>query len=109
MPAAKKNEIHDPTQSLNHMSEDSLLQCTHEAAAEHTTPLFPSISFRSTRHHGFQPTGACQEGAHQEWKAAEVSYPVLLYTLLLPLYSLLLQEYATHSDMRATIPGVTSG
>jgi hypothetical protein len=44
--AAKKTEMHDPTISKNHMSEDLLLQFMHKAAEEHNTPLIPSISFR---------------------------------------------------------------
>ena len=44
--AAEKVEMHDPTWSQNHMSEDFLLQFMHEAAKEHATPLISSISFR---------------------------------------------------------------
>lgn len=58
-----------------------------------------------------------QEGAQQEWKAAGVSGPVQLYTLFLPLYSLLQmsdqdcccsKNVLRTADMRATIQGVTS-
>jgi hypothetical protein len=38
--------MHDPRLSYIYMRKDSLLQCMHEAAAQHGTRSISSISFR---------------------------------------------------------------
>ena len=46
MLAAIKFKMHDPLLTYNHISKDLLLQCMHEAAAEHGMPLNSLISLQ---------------------------------------------------------------
>ena len=45
--------MHDPRLTYIYMRKDSLLQCMHEAAAQHRTPLISPISLQSKTKLGF--------------------------------------------------------
>ncbi len=63
--------MHDPRLTYIYMRKDLLLQCMHEAAAQHGTPSISPISLQSKRKRGFN-------FVEQLWSQAPDQTPVLL-------------------------------